>query len=136
MTEQPHPYQLLINANQALVENCHRFERLCTEQQKLIDNLTAENDRLKPKPKQLKTITQTRFGRNASWKRSAWLGLREGVLLAPSRLIEAIKTPGLAFVITGACVVGSVLLWVVARPVILISGLCGFVIEKKEQIRQ
>jgi hypothetical protein len=60
------------------------------------------------------------------------LGLRDGILMAPDRLFQMIKLPLIGTIFGALTVVGSLAAWLVARPLILIVGLCGFLVEKKE----
>jgi hypothetical protein len=101
-------------------------------QDKLIANLTEENERLKPKRRDVKFAERVRPGKASSWRRSAWLGLRDGILMAPDRLFQMIKLPLLGTIFGALTVVGSLAAWLVARPLILLVGLCGFLVEKKE----
>lgn len=112
------------------------LENQLEQQDKLIDNLTAENERLKPMRRQVKFVERVRPGKASSWRRSAWLGLRDGILMAPERLFQSIKKPLIGTVACAAVVGGSLLVWTIARPVIVIAGLCGFLVEKKELDRQ
>jgi hypothetical protein len=111
-------------------------EKMLVEQDKLIANLTKENERLKPMRRQVKFVERVRPGKASSWRRSAWLGLRDGILMAPDRLFLVLKMPLIGLIASAAVVVGSLIVWLFARPMILVTGLCGFLVEKKELDRQ
>ncbi|MCK1543354.1 hypothetical protein IVB12_15670 [Bradyrhizobium sp. 179] len=136
MTIQEQLKAVIESTVKVLAEDIRQKEFLLDQQSKLIDNLVAENERLKPIRRQVKFVERVRPGKASSWRRSAWLGLRDGILTAPDRLFLAIKTPLLGTIFGAAVVVGSLIAWLVARPLILIVGLCGFLVEKKELDRQ
>jgi hypothetical protein len=52
--------------------------------------------------------------------------------MAPDRLFQSLKLPILGTVFGALTILGNVSAWLVARPLILIAGLCGYLVEKKE----
>jgi hypothetical protein len=119
-----------------LAEDNKTAIRLLDEQDKLITNLTEENERLKPMRREVKFVERVRPGKASSWRRSAWLGLRDGILMAPDRLFQSIKLPLLGTFFGALTILGNVSAWLLARPLILVAGLCGFLVEKKELDRK
>jgi hypothetical protein len=119
-----------------LARHVRLLEAQLTEQDKLIANLTEENERLKPKRREMVLVDRVKRGKASSWRRSAWLGLRDGILIAPDRLFQMIKLPLLGTVFGALTILGNVATWLIARPLILIAGLCGYLVEEKKLERQ
>lgn len=70
-----------------------------------------------------------RFARNASWRRSASLGLRLGFWWAPSSLFEGIAYPLFAIVTATGLFIFMVIAGVAMHLAIILAGLMGYVSE-------
>jgi hypothetical protein len=133
MTPGDHLFRTILDSTvRMLAKEIKAKDAQLLEQDKLIANLTEENERLKPMRRKVKFVEKVRTGKASSWRRSAWLGLRDGILMAPDRLFQSLKLPILGTVFGALTILGNVSAWLVARPLILIAGLCGYLVEKKE----
>lgn len=140
-TDYPTLLDRLLEANNRLLDTLRRQNdtleqrnHVIVEQRKEIDNLAALVK--KPERKLPELITKVRMGRNSSWRQSAWLGLRESVLFAPTRLFEALKQPLAAAVVTVGMTIGAFAIWAFAIPIKFVLGACGFLVEQKELERK
>lgn len=115
------------------LDRCHR---LMAEQDKLIANLTEENERLKPPAKKMIGVLKSKPGKNKSWRNSAWLGLREGIWMAPSVALKHLGPPVGMLAAGVVLLVGKLLLCPIGILVTTGLGLCGYLVEKEEIERQ
>jgi hypothetical protein len=94
MTPGDHLFRTILDSTvRMLAKEIKAKDAQLLEQDKLIANLTEENERLKPMRRKVKFVEKVRTGKASSWRRSAWLGLRDGILMAPDRLFQSLKLP-------------------------------------------
>lgn len=113
-----------------LAEQTH----ICTQQEKIILNLEGQNVALRKlaaikKREKPKASLRVKLGKNPSRMRSAWLGIRESLWFAPLAFVETTAIPVFATIGSALMVLFALGVWVFSRPLILISGLCGYVQE-------
>jgi hypothetical protein len=111
-------------------------EKMLVEQDKLIANLTEENERLKPPAKKMTAILKSKAGKNPSWRNSAWLGVREGLWMAPSVWLKHLKQPVIMIGAGLVLLIGKLLLCPIGVLVTFGLGICGRLVEKEELERQ
>lgn len=74
-----------------------------------------------------------KFGRNKSWRESMSLGVRAGLIWAPTTLYNTIRAPLIA-AIGGTLLSGAILLaWGISRFLVFTLGLAGFVSAAEEE---
>lgn len=110
-------------------------EHTIEQQDKVITNLEDQLADLRkrvPERAEPKKNPRVKAERNKSWRQSAWLGLREGFWFAPTNLIEEVGVKLLGLIIGIFWVASSLTIWALARIVFPILGLCGYLVERKE----
>lgn len=125
--------RILVRSQEQMIKdqsNCiGEQDKIITNQEEIIQNLRKQvPPRAFPKGIQ----NRVKLTRNANWKQSALLGLREGLFYAPSQFLEIVG-PKLLVTLGGVVVtVGSIAVWALARPVFLVAGLVGYLVARKE----
>lgn len=129
---------LLDIAKQRIDENIMQraiaAEYAVEQQQKVIENLEEQLALLKPEKRLIpKKNPRVKLARNASWKRSAWLGLRESVWFAPLNFFELVgaNLAGLVYGVFATLV--AIFGWILARPGMIVFGLCGYISDDGER---
>lgn len=125
--------RLLIVKQRALIDN---YKALDQANLKAIAVLEEENKRLRDKlktnaPKILAAPARIQLKRNKSWRRSAFLGVREALWMAPTALVESVGIPLLALLIGAATAVGGLIVWAVQRLLLLAAGAVGYLEDSK-----
>jgi hypothetical protein len=120
--------------DQQMVARLAHQEHVCGEQEKIILNLEGQNATLRKlaalkKREKPKASLRVKLGKNPSRLRSAWLGIRESIWFAPLAFVETTAIPVIATIGSAVMVLFAMGVWVFSRPLILISGLCGYIQE-------
>jgi len=84
----------------------------------------------------LDAYPQYRVEKNPSWFKSAWAGVKIGILWGPSRLLHALTAPTLAFLSSSGLIVLSVLMWVLGTLCLIALGFLGHVVEETPALDQ
>jgi hypothetical protein len=124
--------ELAKRIDRKLIEDLAVARHTIEQQDKIIVNLEAIAAKSKPvkRPVQVGSV-RVRTGKNASYRRSVWLGVRESIGYAPLALLECIGMP-IAALLTGiATTIMGLGVWILTRPILLISGLAGRLEDEK-----
>jgi hypothetical protein len=137
MTPGDHLFRTILDSTvNVLARHVRLLEAQLTEQDKLIANLTEENERLKPPAKKMTAILKSKAGKNPSWRNSAWLGVREGLWMAPSVWLKHLKQPVIMIGAGLILLIGKLLLCPIGVLVTFGLGICGRLVEEKKLERQ
>lgn len=109
------------------------------QQTKVLDNqreLIEELQKLRPdRAIDVKKHRRVKFARNKNWGQSAWLGLRESIWFAPINFLEIVGVKLAGLLVGVVIVAGSLAIWILARPVLLVFGFSGYLIENPKEMK-